>query len=74
MVAKPKNTHFKIFDYLYILQSLNSIKSMTLKEKVEQALDTLRPYLETDGGNVSVEEITADNVVRLKLLGACASC
>lgn len=74
MVARPKNTHFKIFDYLYILQSLNSIKSMTLKEKVEQALDTLRPYLETDGGNVSVEEITADNVVRLKLLGACASC
>lgn len=74
LVARPKNTHFKIFDYLYILQSLNSIKSMTLKEKVEQALDTLRPYLETDGGNVSVEEITADNVVRLKLLGACASC
>lgn len=53
---------------------MNLIKSMTLKEKVEQALDTLRPYLETDGGNVSVEEITADNVVRLKLLGACASC
>ena len=47
---------------------------MTLKEKVEQALDTLRPYLETDGGNVRVEEITEDNVVRLKLLGACASC
>ncbi|CDS95246.1 MULTISPECIES: NifU family protein [Sphingobacterium] len=47
---------------------------MTLKERVEQALDTIRPYLETDGGDVSVEEITADNVVRLKLLGACASC
>lgn len=47
---------------------------MTLKERVEQALDTIRPYLETDGGNVSVEEITQDNVVKLKLLGACASC
>lgn len=47
---------------------------MTLRERVEQALDTIRPYLETDGGNVSVEEITPDNVVRLKLLGACASC
>ncbi|MBE8722946.1 NifU family protein [Sphingobacterium pedocola] len=47
---------------------------MTLTERVEQALDTIRPYLETDGGNVSIEEITADNVVRLKLLGACASC
>lgn len=47
---------------------------MSLRERVEQALDTIRPYLETDGGNVSIEEITDDKVVRLKLLGACASC
>ena len=47
---------------------------MNLQERVEQALDSIRPYLETDGGNVSVEEITADNVVKLKLLGSCASC
>lgn len=47
---------------------------MTLREKVEQALDTMRPYLEKDGGNVSIEEITDDNIVRLKLLGSCASC
>ncbi|MFZ4862757.1 NifU family protein [Sphingobacterium sp. Mn56C] len=47
---------------------------MTLRERVEQALDTIRPYLETDGGDVSIEEITEDNVVKLKLLGACASC
>lgn len=37
-------------------------------------MDTIRPYLETDGGNVSVVEITPDNVVKLKLLGACGSC
>ena len=47
---------------------------MNLQERVEQALDSIRPYLETDGGNVSVEEITTDNVVKLKLLGSCASC
>lgn len=47
---------------------------MELLEKVENALDTIRPYLEADGGNVSVEEITPDNIVRLKLLGACGSC
>ncbi len=47
---------------------------MDLLQKVESALDTIRPYLEADGGNVSVEEITADNVVRIKLLGACGSC
>ena len=47
---------------------------MSLLEKVEAALDTIRPYLETDGGNVSIEEITPDNVVKLKLLGSCGSC
>lgn len=47
---------------------------MTLQERVEQALDTMRPYLETDGGNVQIEEITSDNIVKLKLLGTCASC
>lgn len=47
---------------------------MTLQERVEQALDTIRPYLETDGGNVEIEEITSDNIVKLKLLGTCANC
>jgi Fe-S cluster biogenesis protein NfuA len=47
---------------------------MSLLEQVEAALDTIRPYLLTDGGNVSVEEITAEKVVKLKLLGACGSC
>ena len=47
---------------------------MTLLERVEQALDSIRPYLQTDGGDVSVLEITPDNVVKRKLLGTCASC
>jgi Fe-S cluster biogenesis protein NfuA len=47
---------------------------MDLLQKVENALDTIRPYLEADGGNVSIEEITTDNVVRLRLLGSCGSC
>lgn len=37
-------------------------------------MNTIRPYLETDGGNVSIEEITSENVVKLKLLGSCGSC
>ena len=37
-------------------------------------MDTIRPYLLADGGNVSIEEITPDNVVKLKLLGSCGSC
>ncbi len=47
---------------------------MDLLRRVENALDTIRPYLETDGGNVSVEEITPGNIVRLRLLGSCGSC
>ena len=47
---------------------------MDLLQKVENALNTIRPYLETDGGNVSVVEITSENIVRLRLLGSCGSC
>lgn len=47
---------------------------MDLRDKVEKALESMRPFLEADGGNVEIEEITEDKVVRLRLLGACASC
>ncbi len=47
---------------------------MELLQRVETALDTIRPYLEADGGNVSIEEITPDYIVKLKLLGSCGSC
>jgi len=47
---------------------------MDLLNRVEEALNTIRPFLEADGGNVSIEEITSDYVVRLRLLGACGSC
>ena len=45
-----------------------------LKERVEVALNGIRPYLEADGGDVKILEITSDNVVRLELLGACGTC
>lgn len=46
----------------------------SLHRKVEEALDTIRPYLEADGGNVEVVEITADQTLRLELKGACRTC
>jgi len=45
-----------------------------LHQKVEEALDTIRPYLEADGGNVAVVEITNDQVLKLELTGACKTC
>jgi Fe-S cluster biogenesis protein NfuA len=45
-----------------------------LVSRVEDALNQLRPFLEADGGNVSLVEITEDKIVRLELLGACKNC
>ncbi len=47
---------------------------MNLTVEVEAALDTIRPYLKADGGDVAIEEITAENVVKLRLLGNCGEC
>ncbi|MFN3800422.1 NifU family protein [Belliella pelovolcani] len=47
---------------------------MEMKEKIEQALDSIRPYLEADGGNVKVVELTDDMVLKIELTGACSSC
>ncbi|NIK73025.1 Fe-S cluster biogenesis protein NfuA [Thermonema lapsum] len=47
---------------------------MSIIERIEAALDNIRPYLETDGGNIRVVEVTDDLVVKLELLGACSSC
>ncbi len=46
----------------------------SVKNKIETALDTIRPYLEADGGNVRVVELTEDMVLKLELLGNCGSC
>ena len=40
----------------------------------ESTLDELRPYLEADGGDIRLVEITQDLVVRIELLGSCADC
>ncbi|HEX7365885.1 MAG TPA: NifU family protein [Pelobium sp.] len=45
-----------------------------LLASVEAALDTIRPYLIADKGNVSILEITDDKVLKIKLLGSCESC
>jgi Fe-S cluster biogenesis protein NfuA len=45
-----------------------------LNEKIEEALNKIRPYLEADGGNVQVIELTEDLVLRVKFMGACSSC
>lgn len=41
---------------------------------VEEALNSIRPFLKMDGGDVSLVAIEDDNVVKIKLLGNCRSC
>lgn len=45
-----------------------------LREQIEFALDTIRPYLEADGGNVRIVELTEDMVLKIEMLGSCGSC
>lgn len=45
-----------------------------LIRKIESSLDSIRPYLKADGGNVKVMDITPENVVRLEFIGACGHC
>ncbi|MFZ8836909.1 MAG: NifU family protein [Flavobacteriales bacterium] len=42
--------------------------------RVERALEGLRPYLEADGGDIQLVEVTEDLKVRVELHGACADC
>ncbi|MFC1807161.1 NifU family protein [Candidatus Omnitrophota bacterium] len=45
-----------------------------LKEKVQAAIDKVRPSLQADGGDVELVEVTDDGVVKVKLIGACSGC
>ena len=45
-----------------------------LEQKVINAIEQIKPYLEADGGSIEFVELTEDNVVNVQLLGACASC
>jgi Fe-S cluster biogenesis protein NfuA len=45
-----------------------------VKEKIKVVLDQIRPYLQADGGDLNLVEITDDYVVKVELVGACGSC
>ena len=45
-----------------------------LTQRIEASLDTIRPYLEADGGNVKINQLTNDNVLKLEFIGACGNC
>ena len=50
------------------------ITDKKILEKIEGALQEVRPYLEADGGDINFMELTDDWVVKVKLVGACGTC
>jgi Fe-S cluster biogenesis protein NfuA len=46
----------------------------SIKDKVVKALNRVRPYLQNDGGDIDLIEITEDLTVKVKLTGACHGC
>ncbi|WP_053992771.1 NifU family protein [Mangrovimonas sp. TPBH4] len=48
--------------------------SEELKLNVEKALAEIRPFLESDGGNISLVSIEGDKLVKVQLEGACVGC
>lgn len=50
------------------------MSSKDLTEKVEKALDEIRPFLENDGGNINLIGIENDTLVKVQLTGACSTC
>jgi len=44
------------------------------EQRVREALTDIRPFLEADGGDITLDEVTPEGVARVRLHGACSSC
>lgn len=56
------------------MTSSAKLKTEELEQRIEAALNNIRPYLEADGGNVRILEVTPGMVARLEFLGNCGNC
>jgi Fe-S cluster biogenesis protein NfuA len=54
--------------------SANPVNLDELTNKIEASLNSIRPYLQADGGNVKINEITPEYVVKLEFVGNCGNC
>ncbi len=56
-----------------MLTNMSATKQDLLK-RIDESLDSVRPHLAADGGNVEVVDITDQGIVQIKWLGTCESC
>lgn len=66
---------FWVRDNLFIIWGLYYYsEGIEMREKVEEALKTIRPSLQADGGDIELVEVTDDGIVKVRLMGACKGC
>lgn len=53
---------------------MSTSEKKELLQRIDLALNDVRPHLKVDGGNVEVVDVTDDNIVKIKWLGTCESC
>jgi Fe-S cluster biogenesis protein NfuA len=53
---------------------MSDSKKKELMQRVDKALDDVRPHLAVDGGNVELVDVTDEMIVKIKWLGACEGC
>ncbi len=53
---------------------MTKAEEQELKSQIETVLSQLRPYLQSDGGDVELVEITNDYIVKVRFTGACREC
>lgn len=51
-----------------------TMKKEEITDRIETALNSIRPYLMADGGNVRVLELIDNNILKLEFVGACGNC
>ena len=61
-------------DLVASLLIVHGLHPLDVEARVEAALESVRPYLGSHGGDVELVEVTAEGVVRLRLLGSCDGC
>jgi Fe-S cluster biogenesis protein NfuA len=47
---------------------------MSIKEEILKALESIRPFLQADNGDVELIEITEEKIVKVRLTGDCKNC
>jgi Fe-S cluster biogenesis protein NfuA len=53
---------------------MSKVSKAELEQRALAALEQIRPFLEEDGGDIALKEITDDFVVKVELLGTCTNC